>query len=651
MSVRRIYSAIITCYYSVLGFQYHDGEQLQKMDNDEQPSSEEYNVLDSAGRALSKTFSELIEKLVRDLITNHQKYKLKLQTASKIGFSEYLDNNIVKCTKIKTIVNRLQPVSVQAVYEPLSFMSEAEKFSDSDINALLKENGKIILTGMGGCGKSITLKSLVLRSKEINKIPIYVELRQVEFDAKKATSIKKHIANEIAKFVEGFDVDCLIYGLKKGAFCLYLDGFDEISTFKKQVASIEIRELISDHPETSLLMCSRPDDHFWSWANVQEFEAAPLDKEQVISIVERAIFPNKEKERFVLKITDEFFEKYKSVLSNPLLVYMALLTSDEIQSAPLDSHIYYERSYQALSEKHDSLKADFSREYRTSLGSNKFSNVLETMSYFSFFDENIDFRNKEMVLSYIEEALGYEGYLDKETSDDFLWDLEKNVCMLFRDGSGYNFLHRSFQEYFAATYLIRRNVEEAPQELKKWAMAGGKDGVLLMMKSVDEQFLKKNLLKPILSELIEKMEIYKLHSDKIARIGKDLLVGNRRLTFKYQPSDTVTRYSNFFRTASLLDPDFPSTPVVFDSVEWDEISRSELLQKTSRRGIFEITPYSKLGREFLVKYSIWDRIHQSLKNYHDSLSNELKEKERIRNRRGFRPRGRLGTSKSHNKAP
>lgn len=39
------------------------------------------------------------------------------------------------------------------------------------------------------------------------------------------------------------------------------------------------------------------------------------------------------------------------------------------------------------------------------------------------------------------------------TSRDFLLDLTDNLCIMYKEGDKYYFIHRSFQEYFCAVFF------------------------------------------------------------------------------------------------------------------------------------------------------------------------------------------------------
>lgn len=60
--------------------------------------------------------------------------------------------------------------------------------------------------------------------------------------------------------------------------------------------------------------------------------------------------------------------------------------------------------------------------------------------------------------------VGIVGYFDKLnirkkdgypefTADDFIYDLQNNLCLLYHESGKYHFTHRSFQEYFCALYF------------------------------------------------------------------------------------------------------------------------------------------------------------------------------------------------------
>lgn len=64
-------------------------------------------------------------------------------------------------------------------------------------------------------------------------------------------------------------------------------------------------------------------------------------------------------------------------------------------------------------------------------------------------------------------------------ADDFLKDLLDSVCILQRDGLGFSFTHRSFQEYFTAQFLVNKAIERKYEIFYKIYMVNG--GVIFFL--------------------------------------------------------------------------------------------------------------------------------------------------------------------------
>ena len=58
--------------------------------------------------------------------------------------------------------------------------------------------------------------------------------------------------------------------------------------------------------------------------------------------------------------------------------------------------------------------------------------------------------------------------IQSEKVDDFKEDLTSSVCMLVKDGLNYRFIHRSFQEYFAAWYTCKLTDKDQYDLLTDW---------------------------------------------------------------------------------------------------------------------------------------------------------------------------------------
>ena len=68
----------------------------------------------------------------------------------------------------------------------------------------------------------------------------------------------------------------------------------------------------------------------------------------------------------------------------------------------------------------------------------------------TLFKEKYEFTEAEIV-NELQKSLCKLGF-SETSSEDFLFDLRRAVCMIVKEGLIYRFAHRSFQSYFAAYY-------------------------------------------------------------------------------------------------------------------------------------------------------------------------------------------------------
>jgi len=83
-------------------------------------------------------------------------------------------------------------------------------------------------------------------------------------------------------------------------------------------------------------------------------------------------------------------------------------------------------------------------------------------------------------------------------------DLVENVCMLQKDGTEYTYIHRSFQEYFSALFLVGYH-EDNLFELIMNVAERDNDSTLSMLKELDESKFELSWLIPTLDEYISSL--------------------------------------------------------------------------------------------------------------------------------------------------
>jgi hypothetical protein len=177
-----------------------------------------------------------------------------------------------------------------------------------------------------------------------------------------------------------------------------------------------------------------------------------MSVDQVSDLIGRATFDEEKKKSFVTELRSGLFEEHKSFLSNPLLAIIMLITFDVSSSVPKKLSLFYSYAYEALFYKHDSSKGVYIREHFTTLGIDEFERVFRAFSFVTFSLGKFRFDLSELT-SLMRESLDACG-LREVRPEDYILDCQQSLCLLQEDGLEYIFVHRSFQEYFSARYLL-----------------------------------------------------------------------------------------------------------------------------------------------------------------------------------------------------
>jgi hypothetical protein len=164
-----------------------------------------------------------------------------------------------------------------------------------------------------------------------------------------------------------------------------LDGLDEVDyDFRPQLEK-QIIELQENNRNLTIVISSRPDGRFTSWAQFPLYAVEALSEKDLIKLISKIPYDKDVKKEFSEQIKSGLFTRHSSFLSKPLLATMMLLTFDQFAQIPDKIHIFYEQAFETLFFRHDmSKQAAFQRKRHTSLAIIEFRNTLSSFCIINF---------------------------------------------------------------------------------------------------------------------------------------------------------------------------------------------------------------------------------------------------------------------------
>jgi hypothetical protein len=183
-----------------------------------------------------------------------------------------------------------------------------------------------------------------------------------------------------------------------------------------------------------------------------------LDKAQRKAIINKICVPGTAK-RLIDKMAMN--SNLGEIIDTPLFATLLCIVYRAENRLPETVHEFYDMVFQTLLYRHDQQKEGYERPRKSGLGNHQFSVVFEHFCIRTALVQRLSLSQEEAT-EIILNALVKEG-LDASLADKYFSDITKITCLLVKDGTEYQFLHKSIQEYFSARY-IRRLPEEMAQE-------------------------------------------------------------------------------------------------------------------------------------------------------------------------------------------
>lgn len=388
------------------------------------------------------------------------------------SFDAYVSKAVEAWSMKKTLLYEQQPHSFYELYVCNNLSYYKSRFPEYQIeredngsgvkeiikNAtpelLEKESKYIIIEGTGGMGKSMFLTHIFLSSakeySQTGKLPVFMTLKDYK---DKTHGIIDFIWKTVKSFMPKITKQSIISILENRKALLLLDGLDEIQSSLREKFNTDLDNFIKAYPGNSVIMTSRINS-FVSFTRFSVFDIEPLTKDQAIQLISKLNYWNEQaKSDFLRVLENNLYYTHTEFASNPLLLTIMLMTYTTFGEVPGKMHIFYAKAYETMARLHDATKGSYQRPFNTGLTPEELAKFFAEFCAATYENEESEFTKREFILRMDKVLDGTDAQAAGVTSQDFLLDLTNNLCIMYREGEKYYFIHRTFQEYFTAFYL------------------------------------------------------------------------------------------------------------------------------------------------------------------------------------------------------
>jgi hypothetical protein len=420
-------------------------------------------------------------------------------------FNSHIATALDRCTKVKNILYKDQSVSLDSQYVNVTFSKGRLKKSDIDIVEDIVLGAKIIVSGTAGAGKTMFMKwsvaEIINSVSRHGLIPLFIEMRYLGEDLEGGV-IDRVLLRETSKSQNRVSIELFQAGLEAGAFVIILDAIDEVKQNSRQEAISGIRKFISDYPECPILISTRPDDTLESLPDLDVVRTMDMDEDQIVSVIDKLDYNTEVKDRLIERLRNGLFAEHQEFLSNPLLATIMLLTFDQSADIPTKITSFYKQAFEALYQRHDAAKGAYRRGHHAGLPLDEYEKIFSVFCFDSYVDSKITFGDAEL-LTYFRDAASYYDYVcDAEL---LVKDAMESICVIQREGLDNVFVHRSFQEYFAALFLTRYSGDDFADQVKNINKSNNEQNIMLMLMELGPEKLEEKWVLSQLRDLVKKL--------------------------------------------------------------------------------------------------------------------------------------------------
>lgn len=349
---------------------------------------------------------------------------------------------------------------------------KGEYLEDPDMDSIRKifkkrgyDNLRTKLIGSGGCGKTLMLQHLFLKSAEdyanTGVLPIFLELRHFT----QSDDIFSYAVKTVrAKDVSFEDGDAKIL-MMNGKCQLFMDGFDEIdpsdlADFLKKIEAFSDR-----YDKVQIIITSRQNESLTGLHNYTSLYVWPFGNEQSMKLIDKILSYQGEmgaREEVIKYINHGFLKKDGVFASHPLLLTYVTMKYPSFNKFNEEPSLFYKETYEALLSGHDDNKKPYDRVFMSVDDAEQFSKVFREFCGITYKDGVKQFDSMSFE-DYYNKLEVYKGFVNphKMNIKNFKHDVCSTACMMYEKESDILYIDPGFQEcLFAEYYAVAADREK-----------------------------------------------------------------------------------------------------------------------------------------------------------------------------------------------
>jgi len=357
--------------------------------------------------------------------------------------------NIRKIRKVKTIWQVDKAVDLQSFFVAPNFKVGGNRVRVSLLDDI-KVNDNLLIEGVAGQGKSIFLRYICGTELYRDRyIPVFFELRKIEPDK----TLKHHLFESLELIGLPGDDETFDILVKSGRMLLLLDAFDEVDNSLKRRVVNEIEKIASTTDQLKVLVTSRPD--------------SGLNMSNYFTVIKIDSIQNGEYQEYITKLSKKEDDNHRLItelershsniielLTTPLMITLLVITYKSRNELPKEFIEFYDVLFFSLLSRHDGAKPGFKRQRRCNLDDMQYRFIFDAICMRCKSGSHTEF-SLNRLYSYTKLSMDKLGI--NENPESYLRDIRKITGLLLRDGTKFRFIHKSVQEFFAASYINRFN--------------------------------------------------------------------------------------------------------------------------------------------------------------------------------------------------